>query len=175
MVRQRDTCQEGRSQPSQATSEGIQICFRHPFFHLLVKVGFYISQGSQDACIAVFRRKVCLLPVLLDFDQEARASNFNAPFPRFTPGFHQVAIFPAPGLLGGWVDLSPFLIRTSRKGTDVVTPLGLEKYGRIEFSIWKWVPMNQNALKSMSEYAKGSGTFDGTQFRSFFRSWQPVF
>ena len=57
----------------------------------------------------------------------------------------------------------------------VVTPLGLEKSGRIEFSPWKWVPMNQDALKSMSEYAKGSGTFDGTQFPSFFRSWQLVF
>ena len=32
----------------------------------------------------------------------------------------------------------PFLLRTSGKGTDVATPLGLEKYGRIDFALKKW-------------------------------------
>ena len=35
--------------------------------------------------------------------------------------------------------------------------------------------VDQNALKWMRAYAKGSGTFDGTDFHSFFRSWQLVF
>ena len=39
----------------------------------------------------------------------------------------------------------------------------------------KWMFIDPNALKSMSVYAKGSGTFDGTQFPSFFRLWQLVF
>ena len=61
------------------------------------------------------------------------------------------------------------------EGTDVVTPLGLEKYGRINFSLGKWMFIDPNALKLMWAYAKGSGTFDGTQFHSFFRLWQLVF
>ena len=35
--------------------------------------------------------------------------------------------------------------------------------------------INPNALKLMWAYAKGSGTFDRTQFHSFFRLWQLVF
>ena len=54
-------------------------------------------------------------------------------------------------------------------------PLGLEKSRIIDFSLGKWIFMDPNALKSMSVYAKGSGTFDGTQLPSFFRSWQMVF
>ena len=69
----------------------------------------------------------------------------------------------------------PFLFRASGKGTDMATMLRLEKYGRIKFSLWKWASTDQNALKCMRAYAKGSGTFGGTDFRSFFRSWQLVF
>ena len=69
----------------------------------------------------------------------------------------------------------PFLFRAAGKGTDTATMLRLEKYGRIKFSLWKWTSTDQNALKWMKAYAKGSGTFDGTDFRSFFRSWQLVF
>ena len=43
------------------------------------------------------------------------------------------------------------------------------------WKIWKWFLKNQNALKPMPVYAKGSGTFEGTQFPSFFRSRQLVF
>ena len=48
----------------------------------------------------------------------------------------------------------PFLFRTSGKGTDMATPLGLEKYGRIDFSPGRWTPMGQNASKLVSTHAK---------------------
>ena len=68
-----------------------------------------------------------------------------------------------------WTALSPFLIRTSRKGTDVVTPLGLEKYGRIDFSLGKWMFIDPNALKLMSKHVKGPGELVRTFFRSLSR------
>ena len=54
-------------------------------------------------------------------------------------------------------------------------PPGAEQIWENWISLWKWVLKNQNALKSISVYAEGSGTYDGTQFPSFFRSWQLVF
>ena len=49
----------------------------------------------------------------------------------------------------------------------MVTSLGLEKYGKINFSLGKWMFIDPNALKLMWAYAKDSGTFDGTQIHSF--------
>ena len=48
----------------------------------------------------------------------------------------------------------PFLFRTSGKGTDTATPLGLEKYGRIDFALGRWTAMGQNAPKSMRAHAR---------------------
>ena len=48
----------------------------------------------------------------------------------------------------------PFLFRTSGKGTDMATPLRLEKYGRIDFSPGRWTSMGQNASKLVSTHAK---------------------
>ena len=42
---------------------------------------------------------------------------------------------------------APFLFRTFGKGTDMATPLGLEKYGRIDFSPGRWTSMGENAYK----------------------------
>ena len=36
----------------------------------------------------------------------------------------------------------------------MATPLGLEKYGRIDFSPGRWTPMGQNASKLVSTHAK---------------------
>ena len=61
----------------------------------------------------------------------------------------------------GWVGLCirplsvPFLFRTSGKGTDVATPLGLEKYGRTNFSLGRWTSMGQIAAKLVPTHAKG--------------------
>ena len=68
-----------------------------------------------------------------------------------------------------------FLFCASGKGTDTATMLRLEKYGEIKFSLWKCTSTDHNAIKWMRAYAKGSGTFGGTYFRLFFRSWQLVF
>ena len=49
---------------------------------------------------------------------------------------------------------APFLFPTSGKGTDMATPLGLEKYGRIDFSLGRWTTMGQNAPKLVLKHAK---------------------
>ena len=49
---------------------------------------------------------------------------------------------------------APFLFRTSGKGTDMATPLGPEKYGRIDFSLGRWTTMGQNAPKLGLKHAK---------------------
>ena len=49
---------------------------------------------------------------------------------------------------------APFLFRTSGKGTDMATPLGPEKYGRIDFSLGRWTTMGQNAPKLELKHAK---------------------
>ena len=56
--------------------------------------------------------------------------------------------------------------------TRMATMLRLEKSRRIKFSPGRWPTTDQKALKWMRAYAKGSGTVDGTDFRSFFRSWR---
>ena len=48
----------------------------------------------------------------------------------------------------------PFQLRTSGKGTDMATPLGPEKYGRIDFSLGRWTSMGQNAPKLVLKHAK---------------------
>ena len=40
-----------------------------------------------------------------------------------------------------------FLIRASGKETDMATPLGLEKYGRIDFTLGRWVPTDPKTPK----------------------------
>ena len=78
--------------------------------------------------------------------------------------------------LGESLDRSQSLFSPlSGKGTDMATMLRLEKYGRIKLLLWKRAPADPNAPKWMRAYAKDSGTVDGTDFHSFFRSWQLVF
>ena len=48
----------------------------------------------------------------------------------------------------------PFQLRTSGKGTDMATPLGLEKYERIDFALGRWATMGQNAPKLVFTHAK---------------------
>ena len=59
-----------------------------------------------------------------------------------------------------------FQFRTSGKETDMATMLRLEKYGRIDFSLGRWVPRYQNAPKSMRAHAKLPGELAITCFRS---------
>ena len=40
-----------------------------------------------------------------------------------------------------------FLIRASGKETDTATPLGLEKYGRTDFTLGRWVPTDPKTPK----------------------------
>ena len=47
-----------------------------------------------------------------------------------------------------------FQFRASGKETDMATPLGLEKYGRIDFSLGRWTTMGQNAPKLVLKHAK---------------------
>ena len=72
------------------------------------------------------------------------------------PSIHSRAIFGC--LLGGTIANPAWLWNSQPR---VATPLGLEKSRRIEFSLG-WIFMDPKALKSMSVYVKGSGTFDGT-------------
>ena len=63
----------------------------------------------------------------------------------------------------------PFLLRTSGKGTDVATPLGLEKYGRIDFALKKWTKWHQKMAKSRRTHAKEPWELVRLCFRSLFR------
>ena len=54
--------------------------------------------------VTVFRGMAIFFPVVFHICQEARASRFNALFPRLTPGDHQVTNFPALDLLGAGVN-----------------------------------------------------------------------
>ena len=53
-------------------------------------------------------------------------------------------------------------------------PHGWKKYGRIKFSPGRWTTTGPNALKWVRAYAKGSKTFHGINFHSFFRLGRPI-
>ena len=59
-----------------------------------------------------------------------------------------------------------FQFRASGKETDMATMLRLEKYGRIDFSLGRWTPMDPNAPKSMRAHARESFELVTTFFRS---------
>ena len=63
----------------------------------------------------------------------------------------------------------PFLLRISGKGTDVATPLGLEKYERIDFALKKWTNRVQKTAKSRRTHAKEPWELVRLCFRSLFR------
>ena len=62
-----------------------------------------------------------------------------------------------------------FLFCSSGKETDTATPLGLEKYGRIDFWLGRWANKDQNAPKWIRTHVKASGELAGTFFRSLSR------
>ena len=70
---------------------------------------------------------------------------------------------------------APFLFRTSGKGTDMVTPLGPEKYGRIDFSLGRWTTMGQNAPKLVLKHAKEQVELVRIFLRSLLRPQESLF
>ena len=69
----------------------------------------------------------------------------------------------------------PFLFRTSGKGTDMATPLGPEKYGRIDFSLGRWTTMGQNAPKLVLKHAKEQVELVRIFLRSLLRPQESLF
>ena len=63
----------------------------------------------------------------------------------------------------------PFLLRISGKGTDVATPLWLEKCERIDFALKKWTNRVQKTAKSRRTHAKEPWELVRLCFRSLFR------
>ena len=55
-------------------------------------------------------------------------------------------------------------------GTDMATPLGMEKYGRIDILPERWVPLDQNAPKLVLTHANEQVELFRTVFHSLFRS-----
>ena len=70
---------------------------------------------------------------------------------------------------------APFLFRTSGKGTDMATPLGPEKYGRIDFSLGRWTTMGQNAPKLVLKHAKEQVELVRIFLRSLLRPQESLF
>ena len=70
---------------------------------------------------------------------------------------------------------APFLFRTSGKGTDMATPLGPEKYGRIDFSLGRWTTMGQNAPKLELKHAKEQVELVRIFLRSLLRPQESLF
>ena len=70
---------------------------------------------------------------------------------------------------------APFLFRTSGKGTDMVIPLGPEKYGRIDFSLGRWTTMGQNAPKLELKHAKEQVELVRIFLRSLLRPQESLF
>ena len=70
---------------------------------------------------------------------------------------------------------APFLFRTSGKGTDLATPLGPEKYGRIDFSLGRWTTMGQNAPKLELKHAKEQVELVRIFLRSLLRPQESLF
>ena len=68
-----------------------------------------------------------------------------------------------------------FLFRTSGKETDRATPLRLEKYGRIDFSLGKPTNRGRRAAKSRSTCAKGPWELVATFFGSLFKAGEQFF
>ena len=69
----------------------------------------------------------------------------------------------------------PFQFRTSGKGTDTATPLGVEKYGRINFSLGKWVSTDPKTPKSIKVHARAPWELARTFFRSLTLSQESLF
>ena len=91
----------------------------------------------------------------------------------FTQG---IVLLPFPQLLPEPRPLSaPFLFRTSGKGTDMATPLGPEKYGRIDFSLGRWTTMGQNAPKLELKHAKEQVELVRIFLRSLLRPQESLF
>ena len=61
--------------------------------------------------------------------------------------FRGVEVFGARGEGRGRLLTVSFLICASGKETDMATPLGLEKYGRIDFTLGRWVPTDPKTPK----------------------------
>ena len=70
---------------------------------------------------------------------------------------------------------APFLFRTSGKGTDMATPLGPEKYGRINFSLGRWTTMGQNAPKLVLKHTKEQVELVRIFLRSLLRPQESLF
>ena len=70
---------------------------------------------------------------------------------------------------------APFLFRTSGKGTDMATPLGPEKYGRIDFSLGRLTTMGQNAPKLELKHAKEQVELFRIFLRSLLRPQESLF
>ena len=70
---------------------------------------------------------------------------------------------------------APFLFRTSGKGTDMATPLGPEKYGRIDFSLERWTTIGQNAPKMELKHAKEQVELVRIFLRSLLRPQESLF
>ena len=79
------------------------------------------------------------------------------------------------GLIGSRPLSVPFLFCSSGKGTDTATPLGVEKYGRINFSLGKWISTDPKTPKSMKAHARGQGKLVRTFFRSLTLSQESLF
>ena len=68
-----------------------------------------------------------------------------------------------------------FLFRTSGKETEAVSPLGMEKYGRFDFSPWKPEYLTHNRPESMMAYADVQFSLFRFQFHALLRSGEPLF
>ena len=94
-------------------------------------------------------------------------------FPKVSPLFPQdiptiFQDFPRPLTVS-------FQLRASGKETDMATPLGLEKYGRIDFSLGRWTTMGQNAPKLMLKHAKEQVELVRICLRSLLRPQESLF
>ena len=68
-----------------------------------------------------------------------------------------------------------FLFRTSGKETEVASPLGMEKYGRFDFSPWKPEYLAHNRPELMMAYADVQFSLFRFQFHALLRSGEPLF
>ena len=68
-----------------------------------------------------------------------------------------------------------FLFRTSGKETEAASPLGMEKYGRFDFSPWKPEYLTHNRPESMMAYADVQFSLFRFQFHALLRSGEPLF
>ena len=57
----------------------------------------------------------------------------------------------------------------------MATPLGVEKYGRIDFALGRWVPTDPKTTKSMKVHARGPGELARTFFRPLSRPQESLF